>query len=182
MCPSGGTQHVSFELCILKGLGRREGAPLVRYLCKTHRSLHSRHVWETLKNRVQIRCGGRSSEGVRPGWKSMGSEFLSSTGADRKRTEYCFESTVSEKRTHWAPLSFTANSVSCAKKLGEHTHNRLSGTHRALSLSPELGEGQKTHWARCLKPHSPKPHSARFRAGVWRKAPERVSRLQLCTG
>ena len=29
---------------------------------------------------------------------------------------YCFESTVSEKRTHWAWLSFTANSVSSAKK------------------------------------------------------------------
>ena len=33
---------------ILRGLGRGEGAPLVRYLCKTHRSLHGRHVSEML--------------------------------------------------------------------------------------------------------------------------------------
>ena len=31
---------------------------------------------------------------------------------NRKRAEYCFESTVSRKRTHWASLSFGANSVS----------------------------------------------------------------------
>ena len=36
-----------------------------------------------------------------------------------------------------------------------HTNiKRLRGTHWALS--PELGEGKKTHWARCLKPYSPK--------------------------
>ena len=32
----------------------------------------------------------------------------------RKRAEYCFEGTVSEKRTHWASLSSAANSVSSA--------------------------------------------------------------------
>ena len=37
-------------------------------------------------------------------------------GPVRKRAEYCFESTVSEKTTHWASLSFGANSVSSAKK------------------------------------------------------------------
>ena len=61
-----------------------------------------------------------------------------------KRAEYCFESTVSEKRTHWASLSFTANSVSSAKNSVSslwHTNNRLRGAHWALS--PELGEGQK---------------------------------------
>ena len=41
------------------------------------------------------------------------------------------------------------------------TNNRLKGTQWVRS--PELGEGQKTHWARCLKPCSPKPYSARFR-------------------
>ena len=83
----------------------------------------------------------------------------------RKRTEYCFESTVSEKWTHWASLSFTANSVSSAKNSVSslwHTNTRLRGAH----WDPELGEGQKTHWARCLKPCSPKPYSARFRLMV----------------
>ena len=44
-CPSGGTEYVSFELFlgILRGKGRGEGAPLVRYLCKTQKSLHGRH-------------------------------------------------------------------------------------------------------------------------------------------
>ena len=82
----------------------------------------------------------------------------------RKRAEYCFESTVSEKRTHWASLSFTAHLVSCAKhsvSLFWLTENRLRGTHWVLS--PELGEGQKTHWVRDLKPYSPKPYSAHFR-------------------
>ena len=32
----------------LESLGRGEGAPLVRYLCKSRRSLHGRHVWEML--------------------------------------------------------------------------------------------------------------------------------------
>ena len=81
----------------------------------------------------------------------------------RKRAEYCFGSTVSENS-----LSLTE----CCGKLGEfcdklgefalslwHTNSRLRGTHWVLS--PELGEGQKTHWVRCLKPYSPKPYSAR---------------------
>ena len=82
----------------------------------------------------------------------------------RKRAEYCFESTVSEKRTHWASLSFGANSVSSGKNSVSspgHTNNRLRGTHWVLSL--ELGEGRKTHWVRRLKPYSPTPYSARFR-------------------
>ena len=96
----------------------------------------------------------------------------------RKRAEYCFESTVSEKRTHWASLSFEANSVSSAKNSVSsfwHTNNMLKGTHWVRSpelsepqkthwiRSPELSEPQKTHWVRCLKPYSPKPYSARFR-------------------
>ena len=82
----------------------------------------------------------------------------------RKRAEYCFESTVSEKRTHWASLSSGANSVSSARSsvsLLWHTNNRLRRTHWVCP--PELGEGRKTHWVRCLKPYSPKPYSARFR-------------------
>ena len=60
---------------------------------------------------------------------------------------------------HWVLLVSSAkNSVSSLW----HTNNWLRGTHWVLS--PELGEGQKTHWARCLKPDSPKPYSARFRA------------------
>ena len=39
------------------------------------------------------------------------------------------------------------------------TNKRLRGTHWVLS--PEPGEDQKAHWARCLKPCSPKPYSAR---------------------
>ena len=83
----------------------------------------------------------------------------------RKRAEYCFESTVSEKRTHWASLSFGANSVSSAENSVSsrlHTNNRLKGTHWVRS--PELSEPRKTHWARCLKPYSPKPYSVRYRA------------------
>ena len=75
----------------------------------------------------------------------------------RKRAEYCFESTVSEKRTHWASLSLGANSVSSARHSVSsiwHTNNRLRGAHWVRS--PELSEPQKTHWARCLKPYFPK--------------------------
>ena len=35
---------LNYFWAFLGGLGRVEGAPLVRYLCKTHRSLHGRHV------------------------------------------------------------------------------------------------------------------------------------------
>ena len=63
--------------------------------------------------------------------------------------EYCFGEENSLSLTE-----FGANSVSSAKKNWVsslcHTNNRLRGTHWALSL--ELGEGQKTHWVRCLKP------------------------------
>ena len=85
-------------------------------------------------------------------------------GIIRKRAEYCFESTVSEKRTPSASLSFGANSVSSAKNSVSsrlHTKNRLKGTHWVRS--PELSEPRKTHWVRCLKPYSPKPYSPRFR-------------------
>ena len=85
-------------------------------------------------------------------------------GFVRKRAEYCFKSTVSEERTHWASLSFGANSVSSAKNSVSslwHTTNRLRGAHWVPS--PELGEGKKTHWAQCLKPCSQKPCSASFR-------------------
>ena len=74
----------------------------------------------------------------------------------RKRAEYCFESTVSEERTHWASLSSAANSVSSATNSVSsrlHTNNRLRGTHWARSL--KLNKPRKTHWVRCLKPYSP---------------------------
>ena len=78
----------------------------------------------------------------------------------RKRAEYCFESTVSEKRTHWASLSFGVNSVSSANKnrsvrFGTQIIGWEELTEFALrnSVSP-----QKTHWVRCSK-----PYSARFR-------------------
>ena len=70
--------------------------------------------------------------------------------------EYCFRRENS--------LSSAANSVSSARNSVSshlHTNNRLKGTHWVRS--PELSEPQKTHWARCLKPYSPKPYSARFR-------------------
>ena len=82
----------------------------------------------------------------------------------RKRAEYCFESTVSEKRTHWASLSSAANSVSSAKNSVSslwHANNRPRGIRWVRS--PELSEPQKTRWVRYLKPYSPKPYSARFR-------------------
>ena len=44
---TGGTKHASCEifLAFARGVYKRgEGAPLVRYLCKTQRSLHRRHV------------------------------------------------------------------------------------------------------------------------------------------
>ena len=60
-------------------------------------------------------------------------------------------------------LSSGANSVSSAQNSVSslwHTNNRLGGTHWALC--PELGEPEKTHWARCLKPYSPKPYLGPF--------------------
>ena len=47
--PLGWYRARLFELFlgVLRGLG--EGAPLVRYPCKTQKSLHGRHVWETLR-------------------------------------------------------------------------------------------------------------------------------------
>ena len=60
-------------------------------------------------------------------------------------------------------LSFTTNSVSSAKSSVSslwHTNNRLRGTDWVLFS--EVGEGQKTHWVRCLKPYSPKPYSGPF--------------------
>ena len=62
-------------------------------------------------------------------------EHLSDAGCPvsichRKRAEYCFENTFSEERTHWASLSFGANSVSSAKNLVSslcHANNRLRG-------------------------------------------------------
>ena len=92
---------------------------------------------------------------------SVEREVLRRVLRSRKRAEYCFESTVSEKRNS---LSFTANSVSSAKNSVSslwHTNNRLRGTHWVRS--PELSEPKKTHWVRCLKPYSPKPYSAHFR-------------------
>ena len=42
------TSRLTYFWAFLGALGRGEGAPLVRYLCKTQKSLHGRHVWETL--------------------------------------------------------------------------------------------------------------------------------------
>ena len=86
----------------------------------------------------------------------------------RKRAEYCFESSRRRELTepHWV-LRQTRwvlrkkNSVSSLW----HTNNRLKGTHWAPS--PELGEGQKTHWVRCLKPCSPKAYSAGSRCKAY---------------
>ena len=92
----------------------------------------------------------------------------------KKRVEYCFESTVSEKRTHWASLSFGANSVSSAKHSVSslcHTKSRPRGTHWVLSQ--ELGESKKTHWPRCLKPYSPKT--------VFRAQPKRAYSSRGCS-
>ena len=102
--------------------------------------------------------------------KALPEDSTNNRGLDyyRKRAEYCFESTVSDKRTHWASLSFGANSVSSVKNSVSsllHTNNRLRGTHWVRS--PELSEGKKTHWVRCLKPYSLKPYSARFRYYDW---------------
>ena len=67
--------------------------------------------------------GGRQRGGFPKGWI---------------RAEYCFESTFSGKRTHWASLSFGANSVSSTKNSVSslwHTNNRPTGTHSKNSLS-----------------------------------------------
>ena len=42
------TSLLNYFWAFLVALGRGEGAPLVRYLCETQKSLHGRHVWETL--------------------------------------------------------------------------------------------------------------------------------------
>ena len=41
---------LNYFWAFLGALGRGEGAPLVRHLCKTQKSLHGRHVWETLSS------------------------------------------------------------------------------------------------------------------------------------
>ena len=58
----------------------------------------------------------------------------------RKREDYCFESTVLKKRTHWASLSFTANSVSSAKN--------SVGTLWGPKNLAELGVWNRTLWNR----------------------------------
>ena len=68
-------------------------------------------------------------------------------------------------------LSSAQNSVSSLW----HTNMRLRGTYWALS--PELGEGQKTHWARCSKLYSPKPYSACLRL-MWRSASAKKGRYR----
>ena len=60
-----------------------------------------------------------------PHWKNIEQRFKHWGGVwqrwrltlsdTRKRAEYCFGSTVSEKRTHWPSLSFTADSGSSAQ-------------------------------------------------------------------
>ena len=66
------------------------------------------------------------------GLKMFGNFFYNvSIFVFRKRAEYCFESTVSVKRTHRASLSFAANLVSSAKNSVSslcHTNNRMRGT------------------------------------------------------
>ena len=95
-------------------------------------------------------------------------KFFWAPTKDRKSAEHCFESTVSEERTHWVfgqlflwwVLRDKKNSVSSVL----HTNTSPRGAHWVLSLSLELGEGTKkqTHWVRCLKPCSPKLYSARL--------------------
>ena len=73
--------------------------------------------------------------------------------------EYCFgreNSLSSAFRAQWVLRK--ARWV----RLDTHTQkNRQRGTHWVLCL--ELGEGQRAHWVRRLKPYSRKPYSARFR-------------------
>ena len=67
-----------------------------------------------------------------PSFRHFQDRFLTTNRKNRKWAEYCFESTVSEKRTHWASLSLTANSVSFVKNSVSslwHTNSRLRGTH-----------------------------------------------------
>ena len=47
-------EYVSFELFwgILRGLGRGEGEPLLRCLCKTHRSLHGNRLMFWSRRRI----------------------------------------------------------------------------------------------------------------------------------
>ena len=71
---------------------------------------------------------------------------------------------VSEKRTHWASLSFGANSVSSTKNSVSsllHTNKRPRGTHWVLS--PNSVRTKKLTESGVLKPYSPKPYSARLR-------------------
>ena len=69
-------------------------------------------------------------------WKTIG---------NKRKTQECFESIVSEEETHWV-LRQTCWVL--------WKNGWWWGTHWALS--PELSEGKETHWVCCLKPHSPK--------------------------
>ena len=84
-----------------------------------------------------------------------------------ERAEYCFESTVSEERTHWVlrqtrwVLRKTRWVRVCTQIVGWKELTEFAP--RNSVSSKKLSELKKTHWVRCLKPCSPKPYSARFR-------------------
>ena len=64
----------------------------------------------------------------------------------RKRAEYCFESTVSEKRTHRASLNFGANSLSSAKNsVSSFWHTNKRAERNSLSSLAGTRESKTTH-------------------------------------
>ena len=82
-------------------------------------------------------------------------------GKHRQRAEYCFESPVSEKSTHWAVLSFTANSVHsyfwqarkrvlCKRALWVSVRKRDAHFQR-LGRSPVVARGVQPFLGRFLR-------------------------------
>ena len=86
----------------------------------------------------------------------------------RKRAEYCFESTVLEERTHWASLSFGANSVSSGGNSASSLWRTKSRLRSSLSSLPGARWAPKNSLSLVFEPYFPKPYSARFR----REAPD----------
>ena len=75
--------------------------------------------------------------------------------------KYCFESTVSEERTHWV-LRQTRWVLRETRWVRFGT--QIIGRKQLTELAPRNSVSPKPpHWARCLKPYSPKPYSACFR-------------------
>ena len=99
---------------------------------------------------------------------------------DRERAE-CSAITVSkvlsEERTHWV-LQQTRWVLVRNSRCG----TQIIGSKELTEFAPGTQWTPKTHWARCLKPYSPKPYSARFRLEASGPRPTTKQVTETCKG